>query len=65
MFPQYRSMSGGRFLVSLREVSTPEKNIGKPIFAQIGRQYYRMQEELKLTGGDFVDAFVQKLELDE
>ena len=34
--------------------------------AQSGRQYYWMEEEPEHTGeGDYVDAFVQKLELDE
>ena len=64
-FFQYRSMSGGRFLVSLTEVFTSEKKPGMPITAQNGRQYYWMQEEPEHTGeGDYVDAFVQKFELD-
>ena len=37
-FFQYRSMSGGRFLVSLTEVSTSEKKPGMPIPAQSGRR---------------------------
>ena len=38
-FFQYRSMSGGRFLVSLTEVCTSEKNlVAMPIPAQRGRQ---------------------------
>ena len=37
-FFQYRSMSGGRFLVSLTEVSTSEKKTGMPIPVQNGRQ---------------------------
>ena len=38
-FFQYRSMSGGRFLVSLTEVSTSEKNlVCMPIPVQNGRQ---------------------------
>ena len=60
-FSQYRSMSGGRFLVSLTEVSTSEK---KTLF-KVGDNYW-MQEEPEHTGeGDYVDAFVQILELDE
>ena len=37
-FFQCRSMSGGRFLVSLTELSTSEKKPGMPIPAQRGRQ---------------------------
>ena len=34
--------------------------------AHSGRQYYWIEEEPEHTGeGDYVDAFVQKLELDE
>ena len=59
-FFQYRSMSGGRFLVSLTEVSTSGKKPGMPIPAQSGRQLYWMQEEPEHTGeGDYVDAFVK------
>ena len=37
-----------------------------PIPAQSGDNHYWMQEEPEHTGeGDYVDAFVQKLELDE
>ena len=59
-------MSGGRFLVSLTEVSTAEKNlVGLCRFLfKMGDNYYWMQEEPEHTGeGDYVDAFVQKLEL--
>ena len=37
-FFQYRSMSGGRFLVSLIDVSTSGKKPGMPIPVQSGRQ---------------------------
>ena len=64
-FFQYRSMSGGRFLVSLTEVSTSEKNLVCRSLLKVGDNYW-MQEEPEHTGeGDYVDAFVQKLELDE
>ena len=64
-FFQYRSMSGGRFLVSLTEVSTSEKRPGMPSLLKVGDNCW-MQEEPEHTGeGDYVDAFVQKLELDE
>ena len=65
-FFQYRSMSGGRFLVSLTEVSTSEKkNLACRSLLKVGDNYW-MQEEPEHTGeGDYVDAFVQKLELDE
>ena len=60
-FFQYRSMSGGRFLGSLTEVSTSEKNP-----AQSGRQLTGCKKNLNTQArGDYVDAFVQKLELDE
>ena len=64
-FFQYRSMSGGRFLGSLTEVSTSEKNVACRSLLKEGDNYW-MQEEPEHTGeGDYVDAFVQKLELDE
>ena len=54
-------MSGGRFLVSLVEVSTSEKNL----CSKKGDNYYWMQEEPEHTcEGDYVDAFLQKFELD-
>ena len=67
-FFQYRSMRGGRFLVSLTEVSASEKKKpGMPIPAQSGRQYNTgCKKNLNTQArGDYVDAFVQKLELDE
>ena len=64
-FFQYRSMSGGRFLVSLTEVSTSEKNLVSRFLFKMGDNYYWMQEEPEHTGeGDYVNAIVQKLELD-
>ena len=41
-FFKYRSMSGGRFLVSLTEVCTSEKKPGMPIPAQNERQILLM-----------------------
>ena len=59
-------MSGGRFLVSSTEVSTSEKNLVCRSLLKVGDNYYWMQEEPEHAGeGDYVDAFVQKLELDE
>ena len=59
-------MSGGRFLVSLTEVCTSEKNLACRSLFKMGDNYYWMQEEPEHPGeGDYVDAFVQKLELDE
>ena len=58
-------MSGVRFLVSLTEVSTLEKKLACRSLLKVGDNYW-MQEEPEHTGeGDYVDAFVQKLELDE
>ena len=61
-------MSGGRFLVSLTEVSTSEKNLAWQacrFLLKEGDNYYWMQEEPEHTGeGDYVDAFVQNFELD-
>ena len=55
-------MSGGR---SLTEVSTSEKNLVCRFLFKMGDNYYWMQEEPEHTGeGDYVDAFVQKFELD-
>ena len=63
-FFQYRSMSGGRFLVSLTEVCTSEKNLVCRFLFKMGDNYW-MQEEPEHTGeGDYVDAFVQNFELD-
>ena len=59
-------MSGGRFLVSLTEVFTSEKKLACRSLLKEGDNYYWMQEEPEHTGeGDYVDAFVQKLELGE
>ena len=64
-FFQYRSMSGGRFLVTLTEVSTSEKNLVCRFLFKMGDNYYWMQEEPEHTGeGDYMDAFVQNFELD-
>ena len=58
-------MSGGRFLVSLTEVCTAEKNLACRSLLKVGDNCW-MQEEPEHKGeGDYVDAFVQKLELDE
>ena len=58
-------MSGGRLLVSLTEVSTSEKNLACRFLLKVGDDYW-MQEEPEHTGeGDYVDAFVQNLELEE
>ena len=57
-------MSGGRFLVSLTEVCTSDKNLVCRFLLKEGDNYW-MQEEPEHTGeGDYVDAFVQKFELD-
>ena len=62
-------MSGGRFLVSLTEVSTSEKKkkTGILIPAQSGRRLLDSYKKNLNTQarGDYVDAFVQKLELGE
>ena len=65
-FFQYRSIRGGRFLVSLTEVSTSEKKLACRSMLKMGDNYYWIQEEPEHPGeGDYVDAFVQKLEVDE
>ena len=47
-------------------MSTSEKNLVCRYLFKKGDNYYWMQEEPEHTGeGDYVDAFVQKLELDE
>ena len=57
-------MSGGRFLVSLTEVCTSEKNLVCRFLIKMGDNYW-MQEEPEHPGeGDYVDAFVQNFELD-
>ena len=66
-FFQYRSMSGGRFLVSLTEVSTSEKNLACRSLLKMGDNYWIQEEPEPQArgGGCYMDAFVQKLELDE
>ena len=64
-FSQYRSMSGGRFLVSLREVSTSEKILGCRSLLKLGENYW-LQEEAENTDEDGnVDALVRDLGLEE
>ena len=58
-------MSGGRFLVSLTEVSTSEKILACLSMLKMGDNitgYKNLNTEAR---GDYVDAFVQKLELYE
>ena len=57
-------MSGGRFLVSLTEVSTSEKNLACRSLLKVGDNNYWMQEPKRTGEGDHVDAFVQNFELD-
>ena len=64
-FFQYRSMSGGRFLVSLTEVCTSEKNLACRSLFKVGDNYWMQEEREHRRGVLYVDAFVQKLELDD
>ena len=58
-------MSGGRFLVCLAEMCTSEKNLVCRFLLKEGDNNYWMQEEPEHTcERDYVDAFVQKFELD-
>ena len=60
-FFQYHSMSGGRFLVSVYL----RKKLACRSLLKVGDNYW-MQEEPEHTGeGDYVNAFIQKMELDE
>ena len=58
-------MRGGRFLVSLTEVSTSEKNLVCRSLLKVGDNFWVLEEPEHTCEGDYVDAFVQKLELDE
>ena len=60
-------MSGGRFLVSLTEVSTSEKNLACRSLLKVGDNYYWMQEEPEHPGeGDYMWMLLFKqLELNE
>ena len=59
-FFQYRSMSGGRFLVSLTEVSTSEKKLVCRFLFKMGDNYW-MQEEPEHTGeGGLCGCFCSK-----
>lgn len=64
-FSQYRSMSGGRFLVSLREVSTSEKIIRCRSLLKIGESYWLQKDTEHTEDGDRVNSLVQNLESDE
>ena len=64
-FSQYRSMSGWRFLVSLREVCTSEKILRCPSLLKLGDSYW-LQEETEHTEEDEnVNASVRELEESE
>ena len=63
-FFQYRSMSGGRFLVSLTEVCTSEKKLACRFLLKVGDNCWMQEEPEHTCEGDYVDAFVQKIELD-
>ena len=58
-------MSGGRFLVSLTEVSTSEKNLACRSLLKVVDNFWVLEEPEHTGERDSVDAFVQKLELDE
>ena len=59
-------MSGGRFLVSLTEVSTSEKKTWDTDPCSKWETITGCKKNLNTQArGDYVDAFVQKLELDE
>ena len=64
-FCQYRSMSGGRFLVSLREVCTSEKILRCRSLLKLGDSNW-LQEKTEHTEEDEnVNASVRELELEE
>ena len=52
-------MSGGRFLVSLTEVSTSEKNLACRSLLKVGDNYWIQEEPEHTCEWDYVDAFVQ------
>ena len=52
-------MSGGRFLVSLTEVSTSEKNLVCRSLLKVGDNYWIQEEPEHTCEWDYVDAFVQ------
>ena len=68
-FFQYRSMSGGRFLVSLTEVSSSKKKkknwLADPCSKWETITGCKKNLNTQARGTIYVDAFVQKLELDE
>ena len=64
-FFQYRSMRGGRFLVSLTEVCTSEKTWHADPCSKLETITGCKKNLNTQASGDYVDALVQKLELDE
>ena len=64
-FSQYRSMSGGRFLVSLREVTTTEKVLGCRSILKAEEDYWLKDEDEESNEEDEVKALVESLEIEE
>ena len=64
-FSQYRSMSGGRFLVSLREVGTTEKILGCRALLKAGEHYWKKEAVDTSTEGDDVDTLLEDLVIEE
>ena len=56
-------MSGGRFLESLREMSTSEKIVACQSLLKVGDNYWMKEEPKHPDKGDYVDAFVQTIKV--
>ena len=62
-FSQYRSMSGGRFLVSLREVKTSERILTCRSLLKAGVDYWEEKDENHCSNSEAISVFMEKLHL--
>ena len=61
-FSQYRSMSGGRFLVSLREVTSSERVLKCRSLLKAGVNYWEDKDEDYYNDTEAINDFMKKLE---
>ena len=61
-FSQYRSMSGGRFLVSLREINSSERVLTCRSLLKAGVNYWEEKCEAQCSDAEAIKDFMKKLE---
>ena len=61
-FSRYRSLSGGRFLVSLREINTSEGILTCRSLSKAGVNYWEEKEDHVYSDTEAITNFMQKLE---